>query len=156
MKEGTKKNIYYELRTNDVRIKRTKDGTDYIFGRYSVHSYWGHLYICKLNPDNNVYVYLSVSERGTEWHDGQPKNTAYEIFIAAQNKANGKKYIDPYKNIPVDEVINDSVNRFDKMFNESAADIFPYDMPEQQYKKTIAKMRNIFAQNIRQFKTRTK
>ena len=156
MKEGIKKNIYYELRTNNVHIEENDKGTDYTFGRYRVHSYWGHLYICKFDPIKGVFVYMSTSEHGTDWHDGEPKNSAYEIFIAVHNKANGKKYIDPYKNIPVDEVIKDSVNKFEKTFQEYATDIFPYDIPEQQYIKTITEMKNIFAQKIRQYKAQTK
>lgn len=154
MREGIKKNIYYELRTNNVYIEEKPQYTQYTFGCYQIHSYWDHLYICKLNPTNGVFVFMSLPD--TDWHEDEPKNVAYEIFIAVKNKANGKKYIDPYKNMPVDKVIGDSVDRFDKIFKERAADIFPYDMPEKQYKKTIAEMKKIFAQKIKQYKTQTK
>ncbi len=156
MKEGIKKNIYYELRTNNVLVEEKKQYIQYTFGRYRIDSYWDHLFICKLNPENGVYVYMSVSERGTDWYEGDPKNSAYEIFIAVQNKANGEEYIDPYKNMPVNEVVKDSVKRFDTIFTEYANDIFPYDMPKQQYTKTIAEMRKILVQGIKQHKTQTK
>jgi len=48
------------------------------------------------------------------------------------------------------------VTRFDKIFTEHAADIFPYDMPEQQYMKTVAEMKDILAQKIKQYKQKQK
>lgn len=155
MREGVKKNIYYELRTNNVLIEEKDRYTQYTFGRYQIEAYWkDHVYITKLNPKNGVYVLMSVYEQDTEWFGGYPKNSAYEIFIAVKNKASGKEYIDPYKNIPVNKTIKDSVNTFNKIFTEYAADIFPYDMPKQQYTKTIAEIRNIFAQKMKQYKTK--
>jgi hypothetical protein len=154
MKEGIKKNIYYELRTNNVLVEEKTQYTQYTFGCYQIQSYWDHLYICKLNPSNGVFVFMSLPD--TDWHEDEPKNNAYEIYIAAKNKANGKEYTDPYKNMPIHKVIKDSVDRFDKILKLSAADIFPYDMPKQQYTKTIAEMRKILVQGIKQYRTKTK
>lgn len=154
MREGIKKNIYYELRMNNVYAEEKPQYTQYTFGRYQIHSYWDHLYICELNQTSGNFVFMSLPD--TDWHEDEPKNIAYEIFIAVKNKANGKSYIDPYKNMSVDKVIKDSVDRFDKIFKAYAADIFPYDMSKQQYTKTIAEMRSIFTQKIKQYKTLTK
>ena len=37
MYEGIKKNIYYELRMNNVLVEQTKDSTNYTFCRYRIY-----------------------------------------------------------------------------------------------------------------------
>ena len=152
MNEGTKKNIYYELKINNVSVKPNGRCTYYTFGNYRIHSYNDHLYIGKLNPENGAFVEIP----DTSCNDEFPKNSAYAIFIAAKNKHEGKEYFDPYKNIPVNEVINDSIQRFKVMFTEHATDVFPYDMPKQQQEKIITEMETILAQKIRRYKTEVK
>lgn len=152
MKEGVKKNIYYELRTHNVSKEIQDNHTDYTFGRYRIYSWGDYMIIGKLNPSNGAFVHM----QGADQDDDYPENDTYAIYIAAKNKHEGRAYIDPYKNIPVNEVIKDSVTRFDKIFTEHAADIFPYDMPEQQYMKTVAEMKDILAQKIKQYKQKQK
>lgn len=152
MTEGDKKKIYYELRTHSVSKEKRLNYTDYTFGNYRVHVYWNRIIMSRLNPANRAFVIM----RDTGWSDVFPKNDTYDIYIAAKNKYEGKQYVDPYKNIPIKKVIEDSVSRFDKIFTEHAADIFPYDMPEQQYIKTITEMENVLAQKIMQYKQKQK
>ena len=150
MTEGLKRSIYHELATHDVieaREVHTDTGTyshkSYTFGKYRVHDHWDYIHIAKFNPDNNHFVYID----GADWDDDYPKNTTYEICVAAKNKANGKSYIDPYK-IPAKDAIKDSQKRFAKQMKESAADFLPYDMPKQLALRTIAEMKQILTKNL--------
>lgn len=162
MKEGEKKKIYYNLRTNNVVVEKQEESwcpslrrcTIYTFGQYQVRDYDRNIDICVFSTRSGVHVLLDNASYYYGGYENEQDKDVYAIAIAAKNKASGKEYIDPYKNIPVNKTIKDSVNTFNKIFTEYAADIFPYDMPKQQYTKTIAEIRNIFAQKMKQYKTK--
>jgi hypothetical protein len=77
-------------------------------------------------------------------------NSTYAIYIAAKNKAAGKEYIDPYKNISADTAIKDSTKKFGKKMRESISDFLPYDMPKSQHLRTIVKMKRLLEQAIKE------
>ena len=150
MKEGLKRSIYHELATHEVveaqeyhLDTKTFSHTIYTFGQYRVHYYWDYIHIAKFNPKNNHFVYIN----GAEWDDDYPANAVYEIFVAAKNKAEGKKYKNPYK-VPAKESIKDSQKRFKKEMLENAADFLPYDMPKQLALRTIAEMKQVLTKNL--------
>ena len=151
MKEGDKKKIYYELSKHSVsREKRLTNRIDYTFGNYRLQVYSDRIFVSKRNPINQVFVVI----RDASWSSSIPQNATYEIYIAVKNKYENKEYIDPYKNLSTNDIIKDSANRFDKIFTEYAADIFPYDMPEQQYVKTVAELKDILSQKLRKHYTK--
>ena len=125
MYEGIKKNIYYELRMNNVLVEQTKDSTNYTFGRYRIYDYYDWMIIGKYNPENGAFVYMDEFS----WDDEiSGVNTTYAIYIAAINKSEGKEYIDPYKNIPANVAIKESTKKFGKKIQEDIGDFLPYDM----------------------------
>ena len=148
MYEGTKKNIYYELRTNDVQIEKTEQSIYYTFGRYRIYNYYDWMSIGKFNPENGAFVHM----KEFWWDDDESPtvNTTYAIYIAAKNKAAGKEYIDPYRNIPMDVAIKDSTKKFGKKTQEDIADFLPYDMPKQQQLRTVVKMKRLLKQAIKE------
>ena len=152
MTEGEKKRIYYELRTHDVIVGQEPNYcTTYTFGRYQVNSYYDYINIYKANK-NNRFVIM----KNAEWDDDEPTNTSdvYKIFIAAKNKANGKEYIDPYKDRPVDVEIQDLTKRFGKEMMQSAIDFLPADISKYQTLRTIAEMKQIFKQKLQDYYTK--
>ena len=159
MKEGTKRSIYHELATHDVvkaaetyTYTGTYSHTSYTFGQYRVHDHWDYINIAKFNPDNNHFVHMD----GADWDDDYPINATYEICVAAKNKANGKPYIDPYKNMTKKQVIADSTKRFDDNMSENADDFLPYDMSKELRVKIITEMKQVLIQNLRQHCTKQK
>ena len=146
MYEGIKKNIYYELRMNNVLVEQTKDSTNYTFGRYRIYDYFDWMIIGKLNPKSGVFVYMNEFS----WDDESPTNATYAIYIAAQNKAAGKEYIDPYKNIPANVAIKESTKKFGKKIQDDIADFLPYDMSKQQHLRTVVKMKRLLEQAIKE------
>ena len=147
MREGIKKNIYYELRMNNVLVEQTNDSTNYTFGRYRIYNYYDWMIIGKLNPKSGVFVYMDEFS----WDDEiSGVNTTYAIYIAAINKSEGKAYIDPYKNIPANVAIKDSTKKFSKKMRESISDFLPYDMPKSQHLRTIVKMKRLLEQAIKE------
>lgn len=148
MYEGIKKNIYYELRMNNVLVEKTNDSTNYTFGRYRIYNYYDWMIIGKLNPKNGVFVFMNEFS----WDDDDviPKvNDTYAIYIAAINKSEGKAYIDPYKNIPADVAIKESTKKFGKKIQEDIGDFLPYDMSKQQYTRTVNAMKRLLEQSIK-------
>ena len=147
MYEGIKKNIYYELRTNDVLIEKAEHSVYYTFGRYRIYNYYDWMIIGKLNPKNGVFVFINEFS----WDDDESPtvNDTYAIYIAAINKSEGKAYIDPYKNIPADVAIKDSTKKFGKKIQEDIGDFLPYDMSKQQHLRTVAKMKRLLEQSIK-------
>ena len=146
MREGIKKNIYYELRMNNVLVEKTNDSTNYTFGRYRIYNYYDWMIIGKLDKKNGAFVHMNEFW----WDDEMPENNyTYAIFLAAKNKAEGKKYIDPYKNIPVDVAIQDSTDKFSKIMQETAGDFLPYDMSKHQYSRTVGAMKRLLEQAIK-------
>ena len=117
MYEGTKKNIYYELRTNNVLKEKTENSINYTFGRYRIYYYYDWMIIGKYNPENGAFVHMNKFS----WDDDESPtvNTTYAIYLAAKNKAAGKEYIDPYRNIPMDVAIKDSTKKFGKKTQEN-------------------------------------
>ena len=148
MYEGIKKNIYYELRMNNVLVEQTKDSTNYTFGRYRIYNYYDWMSIGKLSPETGAFVLMNKFS----WDDDEipTANATYAIYIAARNKAEGKEYIDPYRNIPMDVAIKDSTKKFGKKTQEDIADFLPYDMPKQQQLRTIVKMKHLLEQAIKE------
>lgn len=152
MKESTKRSIYYELATHDVVKQEEKtrftgifDGWSYTFGKYRVH-HDGDTYtrIYEYNPDIKHFVIMN--DAGW-WDEDRPKNTTYEIYIAAKNKATGKPYIDPYK-IPAKDAIQDSQQRFVKQMSENASNFLPYDTPKDLRQKIIAQMKQVLTRHL--------
>ena len=152
MREGIKKNIYYELRMNNVLVERTEDSTNYTFGRYRIYNYYDWMIIGKLNPKSGVFVYMNEFS----WDDDEIPNTTYAIYIAATNKADGKEYIDPYRNIPANVAINESTKKFGKEMQKHIANLLPYNMPRQQQLKTVVKMKHLLEQAIKEHYTKQK
>ena len=152
MKEGDKKNIYYELRTNNVSKEQQDTHIEYTFGRYRIYSYYDYIIIGKFNPTNGAFVHMP----NADWGDDYPENDTYAIYIAAKNKHEGKEYIDPYKNMSATEVIQDSTTRFNKIFTKHAADIFPYDMPNDRRIETMNELKQVFHKHILRYKENTK
>jgi len=62
MKEGVKKNIYYELRTHNVSKEIQDNHTDYTFGRYRIYSWGDYMIIGKLNPSNGAFVHMQGAD----------------------------------------------------------------------------------------------
>lgn len=147
MYEGIKKNIYYELRTNDVLIEKAERSINYTFGRYRIYYYYDWMIIGKLSPTNGAFVHMN--EFCWDEDDSTRLNSAYAIYIAAKNKAEGKEYIDPYRNIPMDVAIKDSTKKFGKLMQETAGDFLPYDMSKQQYSRTVGAMKRLLEQAIK-------
>ena len=154
MREGIKKNIYYELRMNNVLVERTNDSTNYTFGRYCIYYYYDWMIIGKLNPKSGVFVYMDEFS----WDDDETPgvNDTYAIYIAAINKSEGKAYIDPYKNIPANVAIKESTKKFGKKIQEDIGDFLPYDMSKQQHLRTVVKMKRLLEQAIKEHYTKQK
>lgn len=154
MYEGTKKNIYYELRMNNVLVEQTKDSTNYTFGRYRIYDYCDWMIIGKLDPKNGVFVHMNKFS----WDDDESPtdNATYAIYRAAKNKAAGKEYIDPYRNIPMDVAIKDSTKKFGKKIQEDIADFLPYDMSKQQQLRTVVKIKQLLKQVVKEHYTKQK
>ena len=154
MYEGTKKNIYYELRTNDVLIEKTEQSINYTFGRYRIYYYYDWMIIGKLSPTTGAFVHMNKFS----WDDDESTtvNATYAIYLAAKNKAAGKEYIDPYKNIPSDVAIKDSTKKFGKKMWESISDFLPYDMSKQQQLRTVVKIKQLLEQTIKEHYTKQK
>ena len=153
MYEGIKKNIYYELRMNNVLVEQTKDSTNYTFGRYRIYDYYDWKIIGKYNPENGAFVYMDEFS----WDDEiSGVNTTYAIYIAAINKSEGKEYIDPYKNIPANVAIKESTKKFGKKIQEDIGDFLPYDMSKQQHLRTVVKMKRLLEQAIKEHYTKQK
>lgn len=148
MYEGIKKNIYYELRTNDVLIEKAENYIYYTFGRYRIYNYYDWMSIGKLSPETGAFVLMNKFS----WDDDEipTVNDTYAIYIAARNKAEGKEYIDPYRNIPMDVAIKGSTKKFGKKTQEDIADFLPYDMPKQQQLRTVVKMKRLLKQAIKE------
>ena len=155
MQEGTKRSIYHELATHNVIKSEEKDrftgffhGWLYTFGKYrleyTIHNGDDFITMYKYNPDNKHFVIMD--EAG--WDEDYPKNTTYEIYVAARNKADGKEYIDPYK-ISSKDTIKDSQKRFAKQMQENAADFLPYDTPKDLQQKIITEMKNVLIRNLK-------
>ncbi len=154
MREGIKKNIYYELRMNNVLVEQTKDSINYTFGRYCIYDYYDWMIIGKLNPKSGGFVYMNEFS----WDDDEIPgvNDTYDIYIAAINKSEGKAYIDPYRNIPMDVAIKDSTKKFGKKIQEDIADFLPYDMSKQQYSRTVGAMKRLLEQAIKRHYSKQK
>ena len=152
--EGLKRNIYYELATHDVVKKEERDrftgffdGWSYTFGRYrveyNIHNSYCYISMYEYKHDRDGFVIMY----NAGWDEDHHENTTYEIYVAAKNKADGKKYKDPYK-IPAKDTIKDSQTRFTKQMREYAADFLPYDMPKQLALRTIAEMKQVLTRNL--------
>ena len=154
MYEGIKKNIYYELRTNDVLIEKAENYIYYTFGRYRIYNYYDWMSIGKLSPETGAFVLMNKFS----WDDDESPtvNDTYAIYIAARNKAAGKEYIDPYKNIPADVAIKESTKKFGKKIQEDIGDFLPYDMSKQQHLRTVVKMKRLLEQAIKEHYTKQK
>ena len=154
MYEGIKKNIYYELRTNDVLIEKAENYIYYTFGRYRIYNYYDWMSIGKLSPETGAFVLMNKFS----WDDDEipTVNDTYAIYIAARNKAAGKEYIDPYKNIPADVAIKESTKKFGKKIQEDIGDFLPYDMSKQQHLRTVVKMKRLLEQAIKEHYTKQK
>lgn len=144
--EGIKKNIYYELRNNQVLVEKTKDSINYTFGCYRIYFYYDCMVIGKLDKKTGAFVHMNEFW----WDDDFPNNNdTYTIYLAAKNKAEGKEYTDPYKNIPVDVAIKDSSDKFSKVMQNTAGYFLPYDMSKQQYTRTVNAMKRLLEQSIK-------
>ncbi len=154
MYEGTKKNIYYELRTNDVLIEKAEQSINYTFGRYRIYYYYDWMIIGKLSPTTGAFVHMNKFS----WDDDESPtvNATYAIYLAAKNKAEGKEYIDPYRNIPMDVAIKDSTKKFGKKIQEDIADFLPYDMPKQQQLRTVVKIKQLLKRVVTEHYTKQK
>lgn len=153
MREGIKKNIYYELRMNNVLVERTNDSTNYTFGRYRIYDYYDWMIIGKYNPENGAFVFMDEFS----WDDEiSGVNDTYDIYIAAINKSEGKAYIDPYKNIPANIAIKESTKKFGKKIQKDIGDFLPYDMSKQQHLRTVVKMKRLLEQAIKEHYTKQK
>ena len=153
MYEGIKKNIYYELRTNDVLIEKAENYIYYTFGRYRIYNYYDWMIIGKYNPENGAFVYMDEFS----WDDEiSGVNDTYAIYLAAINKSEGKAYIDPYKNIPANIAIKESTKKFGKKIQEDIGDFLPYDMSKQQHLRTVVKMKRLLEQAIKEHYTKQK
>ena len=153
MREGIKKNIYYELRMNNVLVERTNDSTNYTFGRYRIYDYYDWMIIGKYNPENGAFVFMDEFS----WDDEiSGVNDTYDIYIATINKSEGKAYIDPYKNIPANIAIKESTKKFGKKIQKDIGDFLPYDMSKQQHLRTVVKMKRLLEQAIKEHYTKQK
>ena len=153
MRECIKKNIYYELRMNNVLVERTNDSTNYTFGRYRIYDYYDWMIIGKYNPENGAFVFMDEFS----WDDEiSGVNDTYDIYIATINKSEGKAYIDPYKNIPANIAIKESTKKFGKKIQKDIGDFLPYDMSKQQHLRTVVKMKRLLEQAIKEHYTKQK
>jgi len=158
LKEGLKRNIYHELATHDVVEKKELDRftkgfshMSYTFGKYRIEKHWDYICIYEYNPNRKHFVIIE----NAGWSDDDLENATYEIYVAAKNKAEGKKYKNPYK-VPAKESIKDSQKRFKKDMLENAADFLPYDMPKYQALRTIAEMKQVLTRNLNKHYIKTK
>lgn len=133
-------------------VEKKEDSINYTFGRYCVYFYYDYIVIGKLNPKHGTFVHMNEFW----WDDESPTNATYAIYIAAQNKAAGKEYIDPYKNIPSDVAINKSITEFGKKIQEDIADFLPYDMSKQQQLRTVVKIKQLLKQVVKEHYTKQK
>jgi len=153
--EGLKRNIYYELATHDVIKKEERDrftgffdGWSYTFGRYrlnyNIHNSDEYINMYEYKRDRDAFVIMT----GVDWDEDYPKNTVYEIYVAAENKATGKPYIDPYKKTKKN-TIQDSKKRFTQEMQAIAGNFLPYDTPKDLREKIIEEMETILTSNLR-------
>ena len=83
-----------------------------------------------------------------------PFSEECQIYTAAKNKYEGKGYKDPFKNLPVQTVVNESANIFEKTILKNAVDIFPYDMTKGCCPTNLSSMK-CRLQNVRKMITIT-
>lgn len=154
MKEGLKRNIYYELSKKTV-IKTEEERPYwrflYKFGSYCIERNYDYIAILKFNKTANCFVYVN----DTIWDEDDSKEAdIYKIYTAVKNKSEGKEYIDPYKDIPVGVAIKDSTKCFLKQLSENADDFLPYDMSKQERLRTIAEMKKVLIQRLKKHYTK--
>ena len=154
MKEGLKRNIYYELSKKTViptEEERPYWRLLYKFGSYCIEQNCDYIAILKFNKTANSFVYVN----DTIWdEDDSKENDIYKIYTAVKNKSEGKEYIDPYKNIPADVAIKDSTKCFLKQLSENADDFLPYDMSKQERLRTITEMKKVLIQRLKKHYTK--
>ena len=152
--EGLKRDIYHELATHKVVKKEERneitgifDGWSYTFGCYRldyiIHNADTYIRMNKFNPNNKNFVIIS----NMGWDDDYPKNTTYDIYVAVENKVEGKPYIDPYK-MPIKDTIKDSQKRFTKQMAEYAANFLPYNTPKKLRQKIVTQMKQVLTKNL--------
>ena len=152
MKEGEKKRIYHELRTHDVIVGHGQNYcTTYTFGHYRVNDYCDYIIMAKSHSKES---HIFVSMENADWGDDFPENDVYAIATAARNKSKGKEYIDPYKDRPADVEIQDLTKRFGKEMVKTAVDFLPADISGYQALRTIAEMKQHFAQKLKDYYTK--
>ena len=150
MKESDKKRIYYDLRNNDVQVKKSANETKYKFGRYLVCDYYGYIDIRQTNKPDNIYIRVYDGE----WDESIGRNDAYNICSDVYYKANGKSYNDPYKDMPTDVEIKDLTKSFGKELLKTADDFLPVDMPKYQALRTIVKLKQQLNRQLKEYYTK--
>ena len=150
--EGLKRNIYYELATHDVIVERPiywkdRETRTYTFGCYRV-DYLRYDFdeedaiLKKYNSYKKYFVPIDISD---ECFD-DPEYEAWKIYVAAKNKAAGKRYRDPY-NMPPEKAIQDSQKRFAKYPTE----FLPYDIPKNLQQKIVTEMKQVLVNNLNEY-----
>ena len=153
MTEGEKKKIYYDLRNNNVLKGKMKGYicTTYTFGRYQIEDWFSYIVIGKANlPKSNSFVHIP----NACWYDYYLKNDVYAIAVAAKNKVEGKEYIDPYKNTPVNVEIKNLTKYFGKEMLKNADEFLPVDISTKEKLKTIVELKQFLAQKLEKYYTK--
>lgn len=161
MTEGLKRSIYHELATHEVTQEEFKPNwgdvvlaVDFNFGKYRVthHGSW----VTIDAYDANLKRLWLVARCDCPKYISNYDNDIYKIYVAAKNKAEGKEYTDPYKNMTKDETVKDSNKRFRKEMLDNAGDFLPYDISKDLRVKIITEMKQVLTNNLKKHYTKQK
>ena len=145
IKESDKKKIYYDLRNNNVQVKKYTTSTEYTFGRYKVEDYVTYVVIRQMYPHYKKIV---------DWNNHEYQQDAYDIGVAVRFKAAGTAYDDPYKDRTANDEIRDLTKEFGKNLLKTADEFLPVDMPKYKALRTIANLRQQFNQQLKEYYTK--
>lgn len=157
--ETSLKEAYYYLSKNKVQVATLKCGfvKSYTFGEcvmyVSTHATRGvtEIYI---KERRNPLFFMSLRWNNPNWYGkSDPKSDKlYQLYIAVKNKSEGKEYIDPYANKPIEKVANNSAKILGEMIIEKTPDLFPYNYLQdlKKYRQIINETKQFFAQKIRE------
>lgn len=155
MTEFDKESFYYTLDKSTVdkdviKHQMAKGGYFYneiiysfgdfrvVFTKYTPES--------KNTPLGHVCIYgkKRINRPLASWNQTRMRdNYAYDMYIAAKNKYDGKPYTNPYK--------QHNPNVFSQILNENSEMIFPQNVPTNARADIIRRMQVMFMKNIEQY-----
>lgn len=157
--ETSLKEAYYYLSKNKVQVTTLKCGfiKDYTFGEcvmhVSTHVTRGVTQIYMTERRNPLFS-MSLRWENPNWYGKSDSklDKLYRLYIAVKNKSEGKEYIDPYANKPIEKVANNSAKILGKMIIDKTPDLFPYNYLQdlKKYRQIINETKLFFAQKIRE------